>query len=579
MKIKNISIALLLLLAMVVDAKQRYDYIIVGGGAAGCIAARKLSDDHKTSVLLLEAGPDNVDSTVTLDPFWINNANTLLFNPNYAITYAVPTGFLTSLTYGEGRELGGGAAHNFLITVRGTPSVYDAWAAAVTVDLSVNWDYVTSIRPKMIALEHYTPDGTPINLNERGIDGAIFVSQSAPLTPMPGDFLSSVSAVTLAPFIFDYNNPNEGDIGISAVQQFITPDGGGFPPFTGATRSFSALDFLAPVIDSNGQGRHGRKLTVITNAKALNIRFSDDKRATSVHYTTYTAHGTDNDPVVLKASLTKDTGILILTAGSVQTPVLLMRSGVGPEDVLNAAGVPVVLDSPQVGQNLQCQYGSFVIVAGDTATVPFETEFFLDGYPYMPNDGVRRLQGINSDVDGPLEPRIHVVIPPDPAFQSLLSIAQPHTRGNVAIFSNNPFIDPLITYVPFSDATTTPPLVVGSDIYLQVAYYKIIKAAADLAGLTVVFPEPAHFLDDSLLVADAQNSVVLQSHIVGTATMGTDISNGVVDGNLKVFGLKNVYIGDNSTQPISSNGNTCYPAYVIALVLCQVLGVPTPPIL
>ena len=61
--------------------------------------------------------------------------------------------------------------------------------------------------------------------------------------------------------------------------------------------------------------------------------------------------------------------------------------------------------------------------------------------------------------------------------------------------------------------------------------------------------------------------------------MGTDISNGVVDGNLKVFGLENVYIGDNSVQPETINGNTCYPAYIIALVLCQVLGVPTPPIL
>ena len=530
--------------------KKRYDYIIVGGGAAGCIEARKLSDDFNVSVLLLEAGGNYVNDPVTLDPIWFTNAGLLLADPKFAITYPLFYSPLTLRVYSEGHELGGGGAHNFLIAVRGTPSIYDGWATTTGNPI---WSFYGNVLSLMKELETYTPDGTIANFAARGCCGPISVTQSPALNPVLGDYLSSLSAVTLAPFVDDYNDPVSGDIGISAVQQFVTPA-------PNSRRSFSGFEYLDGVIDANGHGIGGRKLTVITNAQALDIRINDGMRATSVHYTVQNDEQCEIEYEVTKASLTKHTGVLILAAGSVQTPNILLQSGVGPMAQLQAAGIPVVLDSPQVGQNLQCQYGGSAIVTGN---VPFEAEAFIDGYPFMDNDAVRRIQIINIPVGLGV-------------LQALSALTNPASRGSVTRTTNNPFLLPKVDIGLFNDGSVSTP---GTDAYLQVSFYKIMQDVAALQGGAVLYPTPAQFATDQSLLDAALADMVIQSHIVGTARMGTDISNGVVDGNLKMYGLKNVYIGDASVMPETVDGNTCYAAYVIALVLCQVLGVPTPPAL
>ncbi|HEX4069205.1 MAG TPA: GMC family oxidoreductase [Candidatus Babeliales bacterium] len=529
--------------------KVRYDYIIVGGGTAGCILARKLSDDHHNSVLVLEAGGNYVHNPIVLDPDWVDNGGTLLTDPRFAINYPILMPPLTVHSYSEGHSLGGGATHNFLLAVRGTPSIYNEWAA---VTGNSQWLY-TNMLPLMKDLETYTPDGTVANPAERGFSGPISITQNPPLDPISGDYLSSLSAVTLTPFISDYNDPSLGDIGISAVQQFITPG-------AGSHRSFSALEFLSPVIDANGNGLHGRKLTVITNAQVLDIRINSQKRATSVHYTVQNNEKHEVEYELIKASLTKNTGILILTAGSINTPKLLLQSGVGPVADLEAIGLPVVLDSPNVGQNLQCQYGGAAILTGN---VPFEAEAFIDGYPYMPNDGVRRIQIINS----PIGPDLIMALP---------LITNPQSRGSVTLVTNNPFIDPKVQIGLFTDGAVSTS---GTDAYLQVSFYKIIQAAATAAGQTVIYPSPAQYASDATLLAAAEAMITIQSHASGTARMGTNISNSVLDGNLKVHDLENIYVMDNSAAPETENGNTCSQAYYIAERGSIILGAPIPPIL
>ncbi len=552
---RDITIALLLFVGSIIhadsnDHKTRYDYIIVGGGAAGCILARKLSDNGCNSVLMLEAGGNYIDDPVTLDPNWLDNALTLIADPKFSLVYPVAFPPLTLYSYSEGHELGGGGAHNFLLTVRGTPSIYNEWEA---ITGNAKWSYYGNVLRLMKSLETYTPDGTVANPAERGTKGPISVTQGQPLDPT-NPYLSALSTVTLTPFISDYNDPSLGDIGISAVQQFITSG-------AGSHRSFSALEFLSPVIDANGKGINGRKLKVITNAQVLDIRINSQMRATSVHYTVQNNEKHEIEYELIKASLTKNTGTLILAAGSVQTPNLLLQSGVGPAADLEAIGISVVLDSPNVGQNLQCQYGGSAILTG---TVPFGAEAFIDAYPFMPNDGVRRIQ------------IIHLPIASPESIEDLPLILDPQSRGSITRTTNNPFIQPKVDIGLFTDGSVSTP---GTDAYLQVSFYKIIQAAAALAGATVIYPTPAQFASDADLLNAALGQLTIQSHIVGTAKMGTNISNGVVDGNLKVFGLENVYIGDNSAQPKTSNGNVCYPAYIIALVLCQVFGIPTPPAL
>lgn len=549
---KGIGIAMLFLCSGIITAKgkKRYDYIIIGGGAAGCIEARKLSDNFHKSVLLLEAGGNYINDPAVLDPNWFDNAGTFLTNPKYSLSYPSFYPPLTVFSYSSGQGLGGGSTHNFLIAYRGTPRIYNEWAA---ISGNSNWSYNGNILNLMKALETYTPNGTVLNPAQRGTHGPIAVTQNPPLNQVAGDYLSSLSAVTLTPFVADYNDPSTGDIGISAIQQLITAG-------VNSRRSFSPYEFLKNVIDADGNGLNGRKLTVITNARALDIRINDQMRATSVHYTVQNDEKNEVEYELIKASLTKDTGTLILAAGSIETPRILMQSGVGPAAQLQSVGISVVVDSPQVGQNLQCQYGGSAILTGN---VPFEAEALLDGYPYMPNDGVRRIQIINIPVATGV-------------IQALPAISVPSSLGSVTLTSSNPFLQPNVEIGLFNDGSVSTP---GSDAFLQVSFYKIIQSAAALAGQTVLFPSPAQYASDATLLAAAIERMAIQSHAVGTARMGTNISNGVVDGNLKVFGLQNVYIGDNSVQPESVDGNTCYAAYIIALVLCQVLGVPTPPAL
>lgn len=527
-----------------------YDYIIVGGGAAGCIEARKLSDNFHKSVLLIEAGSNRLNDPVTLNPNWIENGNDLLINPKYSITYPISVAPLATTLYSEARELGGGGAHHFLFAYRGTPDIYDYWESVTGNSL---WSYTGNILGVLKALETYTPTGTTGNYLQRGSTGPISIVQNPPLSIVPGDFLSSLSTQTLTPFVTDYNDPTLGSTGISAIQQYITPA-------PDSRRSFSGFDFLEGVIDSNGRGLYGRDLTVLTEAQALKINFNDVLRAKSVTYAYTDSSGNEK---IQKAQLKKN-GVLILAAGSVQTPALLLRSGIGPSAQLEEAGVPVLLDSPQVGQNLQCHYGTSVIMTSPAVPLAFETQMLLDGFPYMPNDGVRRIQA-SAFNGGPV-----TILTP--------AIVNPQSKGSVSIVSSNPLTPPIVNMGLFIDGPYTTP---GTDAYLQVAFFKIMQSAATAAGLTVVYPTAGDYASDAGLFAAATNasSIVIQSHIVGTARMGTSIENGVVDGNLNVFGLKNVKIGDNSVEPESIDGNPCMGAYVIASVLCQTLGIPVPPAL
>lgn len=529
---------------------EGYDYIIVGGGAAGCIEARKLSDNFDKSVLLIEAGSNHITDPVILDPNWQAHGSDLMINPKYSITYPVAVGPLTNTVYSEGRSLGGGGAHHFLFAYRGNPRTYNAWQ---TVTGNSLWSYSGNILNLMKALETYTPNGTVANYAQRGSDGPISLLQNPPLVTVPGDFFSSLSTQTLTPFVTDYNDPTLGEIGISAVQQFITP-------LPNSRRSFSGYDYLAEVIDSNGHGLGGRKLTVLTEAQVLKINFNDALRAKSVSYAITESNGLEK---IKKADLNKK-GVLILAAGSVQTPALLLRSGVGPNAQLNAAGVPVLVDSPHVGQNLQCHYGTSLVMTSPAIPLAFETQILLDGYPYMPNDGVRRVQAISFD-GGPV-----TILAPN--------VLNPKSRGSVTIVSSNPLTPPIVDVNLFTDGSYSTP---GTDAFMQVSFFKIMQTAATASGSVVLFPTPADYASDASLFAAATNLsfLTIQSHIVGTARMGNSIANGVVDGNLNVFGLKNVKIGDNSVQPECVDGNPCFAAYIIALALCQTLGVPVPPAL
>ena len=341
------------------------------------------------------------------------------------------------------------------------------------------------------------------------------------------------------------------NVSTSAIQQFITAG-------ADSQRSFSANEFMAigEIIDFRGRGLDGRPVRVKGNAVVTRILFDNSNRAIGIQYLRQS--GASQIERLHTAYARKK---VILCAGSINTPKLLMLSGVGPAAELESVGIPVRVDSPHVGQNLQNQYGPAAVLTNSTPIPGGQIASFIDERPYMPADDVRRIQIVGLDVGNNIAQMIGFML-------------QPSSRGSVEIVSSDPLISAKVNLNMYSDGSFAD---VGSDAYLTVSYYKIVQAIAAAAGETLLYPSPAQFTqgDAGLLQAAlSPAALTIASHIVGTARMGTSIENGVVDGNLNVFGTKNLMIADASVENPITSGNTCMGVYVIAAVAAQILGVP-----
>ncbi len=514
---------------------KEYDYIIVGNGTAGAVLARKLSNNKKHSVLVLEAGKNLSDDPIVLNPNPFSVINDLSYNPKYAVTYPVPLAtLLQTTTYSEGRMWGGCSAHNYVQAVRGTPAIYDGWAVA---SADSRWTY-NNLLPLMKELETYTPNGTSIDYFERGTSGPLYVSQAPPVDLDP--FVNACIVATGTSIVPDYNAPPSGNIGFSAQQQFVTPPFGS----PSSIRSFSINAYLPPsVVTHEGKGRHGRKLLIESNAIVSRVLFRRNK-AVGVEY----ALSPDSGEFLTAYAKKK----VILCAGAIHTPAILERSGIGDSDILSPLGVPVLVDNKNVGANLINQYGAQAVILGN---VTVSAMGFTDASPYFPNDGERRLQFIPGRANG--------VIP------LTMFMVEPKSRGYLHIVSRNPFTDPLINFNMYSDGPVTQP---GSDANLVVSALKIAKSIATQFGSVVV--SPPNYSSDAALLNSAKNNPVatVSAHITGTTRMGTSINDGVVDGSLHVFGVKNLMICDLGAIPVTADGNTAYSVFVLALKAAEILG-------
>jgi choline dehydrogenase len=290
---------------------ETYDYIIVGAGSSGCPVARALSDDPANRVLLVEAGPH-------ADRFWINTPAgmaKLYFNDQLNWNYhTAPLKKLNNrrMYWPRGKVLGGSSAINGMIFIRGHAKDFDSWR-----DLgNPGWGY-DDVLPHFKAMEHFERRADAW----RGQGGPLWISDPLVKPQSSHDFIAAAASLG-HPVTEDMNGAAHDGVGF---MQHTIKDGRRHSAFTA---------FVAPVI-------HRRNLTVMTDALVQRVLL-DGKTATGIEV----LHQGQLRRIAARREV-------VLSGGAINTPQMLMLSGIGPRQELQRHGIPVLADIPGVGQNLQ----------------------------------------------------------------------------------------------------------------------------------------------------------------------------------------------------------------------------------
>lgn len=523
-----------------------FDYIIVGAGSSGCVLADRLSADGSATVLLLEDGSDNHTELVNMP-----RAFMMMFgNPKYFWTFPVKAqdGRPASETWTYGRGLGGSSSTNGTWYMRGEPGDYDAWHALGLPEWS--WAQVERCYAEM---ERYTDAGA---YAARGRSGPLQISK----LPFRSRFLTAAieAAGELGvPFLDDINTP--GVQGIGYTQASVDRRG---------RRASAYRMFLKPAMSRPN-------LTVLTGALVQRIDFAD-KRATGVRYM--------REGIVAQAQARRE---VVLSAGALQSPKLLQISGVGPGDVLAQAGVPVVLDAPQVGRNLVDHVAlslSFRLKGERGANSQFSgwrmlrhvIQYYALRTGLMaytsPELTAMIAMGVREDWPnvqigiGPFSMRSSKEMKADPGQGALEAepgytlngyYLRPKTRGSVAIQSRDIAAPVLVDANWWGDPDDRRGLI---DMVRLMRRYAAQPALRDFTVREVMPGADCETDEEIAQVLEWLAGPGL--HATGTCRMGSS-DDAVLDSRLRVRGIEGLRVVDCSAMPTPPSGNTNAPAMML----------------
>lgn len=555
------------------------DFAIVGAGTAGAPLAKLLSDDRHVSVHVGEGGSDTRNDPNVLSGDTTSGGLALnttkyhwIFGADPRPVPSISGAGVDTAIYLEGRMWGGSSGHNFLLAVRGTPGLYREWAA-----VNPRWSY-EALLPTFKTLETYTP-ANPATLNpaQRGTRGPLFVTEDvneaavAPTAPLA---LAISSVAGVVPSV-DYNDPTRGAY-VSGASQYYTH------PLTG-NRSWAASAFLGPEIvstdeEGNGLGVGARDLFIQSNAIALSLLFEDsldeDELTTldrEFGLPNLTKNGCGRSCRCIDASLNvigvryllPDERILDVFArrkvisclGGVADPAFLQASGIGPREVLEPLGIEVRLDQPNVGRNMQNHYGPFVVLPFTPGDTSFSFQSFFPG-PDSGADGPREYQGIWIGDLG------------QGFIAGILADLRPNRLGRVEI-QRRGYAEAFITFNFYQD---------GTDLTDAVRMLRTVRdISLAYSGMEPILPDPSVYAagDDALAEYVIANTLPF-NHNSGTCRMALSAADGVVDGDLNVFGVRGLGIASNSVVPSINDGNTAWTAYIIGMTKAKIEGARVP---
>ncbi|NAZ74253.1 oxidoreductase [Kineococcus sp. T13] len=494
-------------------AVPSYDTVVVGAGSAGSVITRRLVDAGQR-VLLLEAGGEDLNPAI----HDVGRLGELWHGPEDWGHFTTPQEHALGrrLHLPRGKVVGGSHALNATIYVRGHASDYDAWAAAGCT----GWGW-RDVLPAFKAIEDY--DGGASEL--RGKDGLLDVVGSYPLAPIQASIVQAAQQVGI-PFNPDYN---AGELDGISQQQITVRDGRRLSTYTA---------YVRPVLDSPA-------LEVVTGAHVHRLLL-EGGRVVGLEYE------------VGGRLVRQQAGRIVLSAGAIGSPRLLLLSGIGPAAELEAVGVRPVLDLPGVGKNLHDHFLSPVIFATGREIAPpaggasvTQTHLFARSRP---------------ELEVPDTQPIHFSVPmyepwmqgPSSGFSLMAGLIRPHSRGELRLSGSSPHDELLIDPAALSEEADLQALA------FSVAQCRRIGAAPALAeewGARELYPG-AEVDSEEAVREYVRRTVITYHHQVGTCRMGVD-EMAVVDPCLAVHGVQGLHVADASIMPRITSGNTNAPSIMI----------------
>jgi choline dehydrogenase-like flavoprotein len=524
---------------------DEYDHIVVGGGAAGCVAAARLVKAGRR-VLLLEAGYSHHHPLLDMPPGifkMINGSKYMKYH------HSTPQEQLGGRVHDipQGNVLGGGTSVNAQVYMRGRPSDYQEWDDLLRGNnAGVRWDW-----------EHVLPHFRGMEGNNRLYDerhnseGPLLVSDPGHIDDVSRWFVQTMQGLGL-PLTPDFNGPTQKGVGF---YQFMNRHG---------KRSSAAYAFIEPLFKNP-------LLTLKLQAEVSRI-VVEQGRATGVTYRDRAGEHT-----------ARAAGDIVVTAGALVSPKLLMLSGIGPAEHLRGHGIDVVADLPGVGENLidhpevpilataNGPYGYFTHTDGWRMIV-HGIQFKLFGTGVVTSAGVEAGAFVNP-IDPDAEPMVQAFCVPfvyldrdllkliEPTYGVTITtvVTKPKSRGSVKLRSADAAEMPIVSSGLLKHPDDLAMMIAGQRYFLRAFQNPPLGNRIE----RILRPDPAD-LSDAAMADHCRRMVKTNYHPAGTCRMGPDGDRmAVLDAAMCVRGIDNLRVADMSACPNINSGNTAAPAMML----------------